>query len=201
MDGRPWPGSSVPTEPRPGLSSQAGSPAVPSKAKPAAAEILATGPAKSPRQAPPLTPCPHGDCSRPGSLALKNQCRPFVGSVPPFSIKMGTFKTPACAAGKSDLARVVDGDTSECPQDCRAECPERQGARGSMGSRPCAGQEGQRRPPPMRRWLSGGRGAPYRGPWDALPALAGPPPPLRPDGPIRTWATAFPSGHLVPRGV
>lgn len=28
-----------------------------------------------------------------------------------------------------------------------------------------------------------------------------PPPPLRPDGPIRTWATAFPSGHLVPRGV
>lgn len=29
----------------------------------------------------------------------------------------------------------------------------------------------------------------------------GRPPPPRPDGHLRTWATAFPSGDLVPRGV
>lgn len=41
-----------------------------------------------------------------------------------------------------------------------------------------------------------------KGPLGMPPALVRPyPRPRRPAGHIRTWATAFPSGYLVPRGV
>lgn len=50
----------------------------------------------------------------PGSSALK---KPLLWVCLPVLCKMGTFKTPARAAGKSNLVRVTNEDPSESQQD------------------------------------------------------------------------------------